>query len=52
MVRHIEALLAGSSGPMSFSVIVPAWTDDAHWPIVTGSRFNRGSVVVAAPDHR
>ena len=51
MVKHIEQLLSAATGPMSFAVVVPAWEDDAHWPLLVGSAFTTGSFTVLAADH-
>ena len=51
MVNHIEMLLSAATGPMSFAVVVPAWEDDAHWPLLVGSAFTTGSFTVLAADH-
>jgi Phosphorylated CTD interacting factor 1 WW domain len=51
MVKHMEQLLSAATGPMSFAVVVPAWEDDAHWPLLVGSAFTTGSFTVLAADH-
>jgi Phosphorylated CTD interacting factor 1 WW domain len=51
MVKHMEQLLGAATGPMSFAVVVPAWEDDTHWPLLVGSAFTTGSFTVLAADH-
>jgi Phosphorylated CTD interacting factor 1 WW domain len=51
MVSRMESLLTSATGPMSFAVVVPAWTEDSHWPLLVNSPFNRGYIVVNAADH-
>ena len=51
MVLRMDLLLAAATGPMSFAVVVPAWTEDAHWPLLLNSNFNMGHFVVTAAEH-
>ena len=51
MVTRMDALLTDATGPMSFAVVVPAWCEDAHWPRLLNSNFNKGYFIVAATEH-
>ena len=48
---RMEALLRAATGPMSYAVVVPAWTSDPHFPRLLTSPYCTGHVVVAAADH-
>ena len=50
-VEHIEALLRGASGAMSFVVVVPAWRDAEAWRALDASPFKRRVLVVARDEH-
>lgn len=51
MVGHMETLLARASGPLSFTVIIPAWEEVLAWKQLTGSNFCRESWRVPAREH-
>ena len=51
MVSRMDVLLTTATGPMSFAVVVPAWCEDAHWPRLLNSNFNKGYFIVAATEH-
>jgi phosphorylated CTD-interacting factor 1 len=52
MVTHLEALLAApDSGPLSFAVVVPGWTEVPSWAALSSSLFLRRTLLVAKADH-
>ena len=51
MLAHITSLLELSSGPMSFIIIVPAWTEDPHFAALSGSPFRKGLLIIPAAEH-
>lgn len=51
MVLRMDSLLTAATGPMSFAVVVPAWCEDAHWPHLLTSNFNKGYFIVPATEH-
>ena len=48
---RFEALLRVATGPLSFAVVVPAWTSDPHYPRLLASPHCAGHLVVHAADH-
>ena len=44
MAEKMEALLAAAPDPLSFVVIVPAWTEVPAWKALTASRFRQAEV--------
>jgi hypothetical protein len=53
MYTHMEGLLcAPSAGPLSFSVVVPGWTETPSWGRLERSPFNaRPPLFIAKEDH-
>ena len=51
MCHRIETLLSTASGPMSFVVIVPGWTDDPAWIKLCASKYKRAMWLIACQDH-
>lgn len=41
MVDHMHHLLAYATGPMSFAVIVPGWSDAVSYTKMVASQFAR-----------
>ena len=44
MAEKMESLLAAAPDPLSFVVIVPAWTEVPAWKALTASRFRQAEV--------
>eukprot|EP00959_Pyramimonas_sp_CCMP1952_P031584 662451-Pyramimonas_sp.AAC.1 len=52
MCCHLEELLGNpGAGPLSFSVVVPGWTEVPSWQQLIGSPFLRRHLLVAKADH-
>jgi len=52
MAAHLEALLAApDSGPLSFAVVVPGWTEVPSWAALSSSSYLRRTLLVAKADH-
>ncbi|KAJ1469938.1 phosphorylated CTD interacting factor 1, WW domain-containing protein, partial [Baffinella frigidus] len=46
MVEKMDALLAATNEPLSFVIIVPAWTEIPAWKALTSSKFRQAEVVI------
>mmetsp|Transcript_40 Transcript_40/g.114 ORF Transcript_40/g.114 Transcript_40/m.114 type:complete len:524 (-) Transcript_40:214-1785(-) len=51
MAEHIHSLLCKSTGPMSFCVIIPAWSSTEGWRSLEQSQFLRASLTVSQKEH-
>ncbi|KAJ1495163.1 phosphorylated CTD interacting factor 1 WW domain-containing protein, partial [Baffinella frigidus] len=51
MVLHMESLLKGAKGPMSFAIIIPFLPDQVGWTRVQASRYSRGHLLVPQGEH-
>ena len=51
-VEHMEKLLHEATGPLSFVVLVPAWTNLPFWESLVGSEWSvREPLVIPAKEH-
>ena len=48
---HMDRLLRGATGPLSFVVIIPAWKDEAAWKDLESSSFLRHHLVLDQASH-
>ena len=51
MTGHIEMLLAGTAQPLSFAVVIPAWSHTDGWRQLNGSSFRRAHVLLSQKEH-
>ena len=51
MARRIDELLGASDEPLSFTVIVPGWTETPAWETLSGSAHRRAVWCIAKDDH-
>ncbi len=51
MTGHIEMLLAGTAQPLSFAVVIPAWSHTDGWRQLNGSSFRRVHVLLSQREH-
>lgn len=51
MALHIEHLLTDATGPMSFCIVVPGWTDCEAWKVLLNSEFKQQMELIAKADH-
>ena len=51
MTGHIEMLLAGTAKPLSFCVVIPAWSHTDGWRQLNGSSFRRAHVLLSQKEH-